>query len=148
MIKMDKKNDIFFRAGKKNDDDVLALISRACEGLVYISETDAPVTPIDLGAADSIDGEAILQRAGLKAVTDVSEVDAKKFFAKLTTIKDWQSESQRTRAKKFLALQKVLEKHLRSLRVYRFGTVRIDILIVGLDDAGQILGVRTKAVET
>ncbi len=145
---MDKKDHIFFREGKKNNHDVLPLISRACEGLVYISETDAPVTPIDLGAADLIDGEIILQRAGVKAGTKMSEVAATKFFDKLTKIKEWQTESQKARAKKFLALGKVLEKNLRSLKVYRFGDVRIDILIVGLDDAGHILGVRTVAVET
>ncbi len=145
---MDKKKDIFFREGKKNNDDVLPLISRACEGLVYISETDAPVTPVDLGAADSINGEIILQRVGLKAGTKISEMDVKIFFAKLTTIKEGQSESQKTRAKMFLALGKVLEKNLHSLKVYRFGKIRIDILIVGLDDSGHILGVRTVAVET
>ena len=145
---MDKKNHIFFRADKKNNKDVLAVISRACDGLVYISETDAQVTPVDLGTADSIDDEIILQRAGLKAGTEINEVEAKTFFARLTTIKEGQTDSQKTRAKKFLALEQVLEKHLRSLKVYRFGKIRIDILIVGLDDAGQILGVRTNAVET
>lgn len=145
---MDKKDHIFFRADKKNNRDVLALISRACDGLIYISETDARVTLIDLGAADSIDSEIILQRAGLKAGTEINEVEMKIFFSKLTVVKDWQSESQKKRAKKFLALHQVLEKHLRSLKVYRFGTIRIDILIVGLDDAGHILGVRTNAVET
>jgi len=145
---MDKKNYIFFRGGKKNTYDVLPLISRACEGLVYMSETDAPVTAVDLGAADSIDGEIILQRAGLKAGTEINEVEVKTFFARLTAIKEWQTDSQTARAKKFLALGKVLEKSLRSLKVYRFGKVQIDILIVGLDDEGRILGVRTNAVET
>ena len=145
---MDKKNHIFFRADKKNNDDVIAVISRACDGLVYISETDAEVTPVDLGTADSIDVEIILQRAGMKVGTEVGEVDAEKFFTKLTAIKEQQSDAQKKRAKKFLALQQVLENNLRSLKVYRFGKIRIDILIVGLDDAGQILGVRTNAVET
>lgn len=145
---MDKKNDIFFRDEKKDDGDVLALISRACVGLIYISETDAPVTPLDLGPADKIDGETILQHAELKAGTEINEVEAKTFFAKLTAIKDGQTDSQKKRARKFLALQQELEKNLRSLHVYRFGKVRIDILIVGLDDAGHILGVRTEAVET
>jgi hypothetical protein len=145
---MDKKHHIFFRDEKKNNDGVLPLISRACEGLVYISETDAPVTPIDLGRSDSINGEIILQRAGIKAGTEINEVEVDRFFAKLTATKEGQSDSQKARAKKFLALGKVLEKDLRSLKVYRFGQVRIDILIVGLDDAGHIVGVRTNAVET
>ncbi len=145
---MDKKDHIFFREEKKSNDGVLPLISRACEGLVYISETDAPVTPIDLGASDSINGEIILQRAGLKAGTEIDEVEVDRFFAKLTAIKDSQTDSQKARAKKFLALGKVLEKDLRSLKAYRFGQIRIDILIVGLDDAGHIVGVRTNAVET
>ena len=145
---MDKKDHIFFRADKKNNNDVLAVISRACDGLVYISETDAEVTPVDLGTADSIDVEIILQRAGMKVGTEVGEVDAEKFFTKLTAIKEQQSDAQKKRAKKFLALQQVLENNLRSLKVYRFGKIRIDILIVGLDDEGQILGIRTNAVET
>ena len=145
---MDKKKHIYFRDERKDELDVLAMIASACDGLVYISETDAPVTPVDLGRADSIDGETILQRAGLNEGTVVSEVEAKTFFAKLTTIKEEQSNTQKTRAKMFLTLQQVLEKHLRSLKVYRFGKIRIDILIVGRDDAGQILGVRTNAVET
>jgi len=145
---MDKKDHIFFRDEKKSNDGVLSLISRACEGLIYISETDAPVTPIDLGASDSINGEIILQRAGLKAGTEIDEVEVDRFFAKLTAIKDSQTGSQKARAKKFLALGKVLEKDLRSLKAYRFGQIRIDILIVGLDDAGHIVGVRTNAVET
>ncbi len=145
---MDKKNDFFFREGKKNDSGVLALIARACDAMVYISETDAPIAPVDLGPADSFDGETILQRAGLKEGTVIEEVDAERFFAKLTVIKDGQSDSQKTKAKKFLVLQEVLEKNLRSLRVYRFGKIQIDMLIVGTDATGHILGVRTNAVET
>lgn len=145
---MDKKDHFFFRDREKNIEDALALISRACEGLVYISETDAPVTPVDLGTADTINGEIILQRGGLEVGIEINEVEVDRFFAKLTAIKEGQSNSQKARAKKFLALGKILEKDLRSLKVYRFGRVRIEIYVVGLDDAGHIVGVRTLAVET
>lgn len=145
---MDKKDHIFFRAKKKNSGVPLREIARVCDGLVYISETDAPVTPVDLGRSDEIDAETILERAGIRSSSGIGELDARQFFAKLTVVREGSSGSQKARAKKFLVLQQVLEKYLRSLKVYRFGEIRVDILIVGLDHAGRILGVRTNAVET
>lgn len=145
---MDEKNSIFFHEGEKNVGDVSAMIACACDGLDYISETDSPVNPIELGPADSIDDETILERAKIKVGTKTKEIDVEVFFAKLTAIKDYQNDSQRVRAKKFLALQQVLEKSLRSLKVYRFGEIRIDIFVVGLDAAGRILGVRMRSIET
>ena len=40
------------------------VIETACEGLVYISETDAPMLAFSGTAADAVTAETILQQAG------------------------------------------------------------------------------------
>jgi hypothetical protein len=47
-----------------------------------------------------------------------------------------------------LALQKLLEENLEDLIVLRTGRIQIDIYVVGLDAAGNLAGIQTKAVET
>lgn len=135
---------------KKNESAAASLeigIKDACEGLIYVSETDAPVTifttPAGLKSRDEI-----LQYAGANADTPVREVPFAAWFGQVTAMKEWFGEAEKSRAKKFLELQKLLEEGLTSLRVYRVGTIRIDIYIVGESADGRIIGVKTLAVET
>ena len=120
----------------------------ACEGLVFISETDAPVLPFAGGPADTVTGEIILQQTGREPQTDVEEVEIGAFFTKLTTLKDWFGEPEKARAKKFLELKTLLEENLRELKVFRIGRIRLDIYVVGINTEGNLMGVTTNAVET
>ena len=111
-------------------------IATACEGLIYMSETDAPVLP--LSGSDA------------KEITDgpTQEISFDDFFQRLTEIKDWHGEREKERAKKFSELRKLLEENLRNLKVLRTGKIRINIYVVGTDINGHMMGVTTKAVET
>jgi hypothetical protein len=42
----------------------------------------------------------------------------------------------------------LLEENLADLTVFRIGSIRIDIYVVGLDADGNLAGIKTKAVET
>lgn len=123
-------------------------IEAACEGLVYISETDAPIVPFVGGSADAVTREIILQQTGGEPYAQVEEVEFGAFFTKLTAIKDWFGEPEKTRATKFLDLQTLLEENLRERKVFRIGKIRLDIYIVGIDTEGNLMGATTRAVET
>ena len=128
------KNANIFSQNDKDKSKLFHEIERACAGLIYVSETDEPVTAF----AGSVTGSN----------QPVEERDFAEFFSRLTANRDWHGAADKTKAKKFLALQKLLEENLRDLRVLRFGERRIDIFIVGTDNDGRLMGVRTKAVET
>ena len=123
-------------------------IEKACEGLIYISETDAPVLPFAGSAATDVTREIILQQTGGEAGEPIEEVSIAEFFGRLTAIKDWFGEAEKARAKKFLDLQKLIEENLNLARVFRIGTIRVRIFAVGVDDEGRLIGVSTEAVET
>lgn len=108
-------------------------LERACEGLYYISETDAPITVVNEIAEA---GEA----------TETRTFD--EFFGPMIAIRPGYQEQQIVRAKKFLELKSLLEGSLHDLAVYKFGDVRRRIYIVGRNDKGDVIGLRTESVET
>lgn len=139
---------IFFQKNDKGDGKLFHEIERACEGLIYISEADAPVLAFAGEPTDAVTANVILQQTGLTADAPIEERDFVNVFERLTTHKDWHREIETARAKKFLELQKLLEENLRELKVFRVGHRRLDIFAVGIDKDGRLTGVSTTAVET
>jgi hypothetical protein len=41
-----------------------------------------------------------------------------------------------------------LKENLRDLKVYRIGRIEIDIYVIGIDSQNNLMGIKTKAVET
>jgi hypothetical protein len=138
----------FFEKNKKSSGELSEKIATLCEGLVYISETDAPFTPFRGGRVSEVNGETIVSQAELAADAPVEEIGSSAFFARLTRIERWHTQAQRAMQKKFLELQTLLEENLRDLKVFKVGRIRVDIYAVGLDADGDLLGVKTQAVET
>lgn len=108
-------------------------LENACEGLVYISETDAAVEPF-------FDEEF--------SEENFEEIGFHEFFKKLTRNREWFGREEKRRAARFAKLRDVLEENLTDLKVYRSGRIKIDIFVVGKDESGRFAGVRTRAVET
>jgi hypothetical protein len=138
----------FFRYKEKDFETLSDALDAACEGLIYVSETDSPVVPFVGDVAGEVTAEIVLQQTGKPPDTPVEELDVTTFFERLTRDRDWYGDAERLRAKKFLELQSLLEEYLNDARVFRLGRIRIDIYVVGLDATGRLAGVTTFAVET
>jgi Nuclease A inhibitor-like protein len=145
---MAEKNEIIFTNNGKKTDELFTAIKSACEGLIYISETDSPVEAFAAEVASEISGKSILSGAGLPPETPIAESSFDDLFARLTAERDWYGDVEKARAKKFLELKGLLEENLSGLKVFRAGHIQITIFAVGADAGGNILGVTTRAVET
>jgi hypothetical protein len=143
-LKNSKKNF----AGREGEiDPLLASLSDACRGLVFISETDAEIVPFAAGEVRSRTTESYLEALHIDG-KNIEEASFDNFFARLTAEKDWHRAPDKKRVRQFSKLQKVLEKELEDLRVLRVGRIRIDIYVVGVTGNGRLVGVKTKAIET
>ncbi|MGB2752470.1 MAG: nuclease A inhibitor family protein [Pyrinomonadaceae bacterium] len=138
----------FFQENNNISTELSATLATACEGLIYVSETDADVTPFFGSSAETVTGETILQQANLPGDSPISELSLDAFFGRLTEIRDWYGDAEKLRAKKFSELQTLLGENLSDPKVFRVGRVQIDIFAVGIDREGRLVGVTTKAVET
>ncbi len=143
MSKINQKSKKNFGPADIFDDDLTAKLRDACEGLMYISETDAPITLFT--AQKDVD---IVQQLTNGKKEAVDELSSSAFFEKLTRAREWHGDRERARAKKFLDLQKLIEENLTDVKVYRIGKIRIEIYIVGRDTDGRLIGVSTNAIET
>jgi hypothetical protein len=138
----------FFHKDDKESEQLFIRIAAACEGLIYVSETDAKVLPYAATLKGAKAPEVLIEHAGRKADEHVEEISSDELFDRLTAIKDWFGERETERAKKFLELRELLEEDLGGLKVFRLGRIQIDIFVVGLDKNEMLMGVTTKAVET
>ena len=123
-------------------------LEEICKNLIYISETDSPVRPFMDSKIESITSNSVARALGRVSTEPVERVDIQVFFEKLTRSREWHRATQKTTAELFGRLEKLLTENLEDASVFRFGTIRIDIFVVGKDARGNLSGVKTKAVET
>lgn len=143
MKKADEKSEKNQVRSKKNSTLLAKRLKEATEGLVYISEIDAPFTVFE-----SESNEPIAAKAENQSEVEVEQVEFAQFFERLTRRRDWHGEIESGRTRKFLDLQKLIEESLSDIRVYRIGRTQIRIIIVGRAENGHYLRIETDAVET
>ncbi|MEJ7849171.1 MAG: nuclease A inhibitor family protein [Pyrinomonadaceae bacterium] len=132
----------------ENSNDLSERLEKACEKLIYLSETDAEVEPFFGGKVDILNTQSFLETIRESEKKPVEVTGARQFFERVSKINDWHTASQKKNAEKFAALRKLLESNLSGLRIFRVGRIQIDIYIVGIDKEGKLAGVKTRSVET
>jgi len=123
-------------------------IKKLSEGLYYISETDAPVSPFVGSKAEAVSKEEILRQTKSASDAPVEERNFGEIFARLTKLQDWFGDEEKASAEKFGRLKEFLEQNLKDLKVFKIGRIQIKIYFVGLDREGKLMGIQTEAVET
>lgn len=118
---------------------VVKELNAAVKGLLYQSETDAPLEAFAWpGAAGPPDEAAVRANTG---AADEAPVEKQTLAAFTRTIAE---ESRGDYAPLFA----LLRNKLKGVAVFKVGEVNIDVYIVGRTTDGQYAGVKTKAVET
>jgi len=133
---------------EKTENEIFEGIKSLCNGLYYMSETDAEILPFVGGKVKKLTREKFAEEIGVTDHSKIEERDFDSFFKRLVEIKDWFGEEEKKMAKRFSELRDFLIQNLSDLRVFRIGRIEIDIYVVGIDRAGKIVGFKTKAVET
>lgn len=134
----------------KSDEEILAELGRAAEGLLYMSEIDSALEPVRVeggGGAGPCERQ-LRELAGKPADAPVGVSDTKRFFGNAVREDDWKGEAEIADARRFQNLVRVLDRELSDLRVYRVGEVQVRAYVLGKSPSGSWLGVSTLLVET
>lgn len=120
-------------------------LENACRGLLYISETDAPIVPVLIERPGSPLEETVrdLEPEGSMATRTLDE-----FFDGLTKYQIWHGDEERKRVRQFRRVERMLLDNLEEPKVFKIGRIRFRIFVLGYDAAGNIAGIRTGSVET
>ena len=129
---------------------VLQSLLHASQGLLFISESDAPFTPVDAPDVPfaALEDGAVRRLAGRPADDAVGQRGVDDFFRNAVKAQPWHSPEQSEDARRYRALVARLHESLPDARVYRVGEVSIDVLILGTGPGGGVLGLATRVVET
>lgn len=119
-------------------------LRQACDGLSFISETDAPIVPVEAFVGSSVK-DFVEESAGGERVK-VFPVGS--FFDRPTTEQEWHTDADRERVRRFRRLRKIILDNLDDVMTYRAGKIRVEIFVLGTDREGKLAGIRTRSVET
>lgn len=128
--------------------DFITRLKHAVDGLLYPSETDAPIHVFAWHEGVPFSPEALLAHVGYDRSTPIQVTDLDSFFRPVTTPRDWHGPEEQERTARFAALRDLLKNELTDLEVYRVGTISIDIYVVGRDSDDHYVGLATNVVET
>lgn len=132
----------------ENDQDFKSRLATACQGLVFVSETDSEVTPFFGRRTTSLDPEELLAAAGINDGRRVSVISFEDFLDKLTQERDWHTERHMENSRGFRALKLLLTTELSELMALKIGEINIDFVLIGRDKEGRVAGVKMHAIET
>ena len=128
--------------------DLIPELEAACKDLLWRSEADYPfeVAAVSIPkASPSINVELL---ATYPDATPVAIVSLEKFFAQSIVERSWFDSRELTLVQRYRNLRDLLETTLENLQVYRIGSVEIDVYLLGKTEDDQVIGVKTKVVET
>lgn len=123
-------------------------LAEICDGLIYISETDARVEPFIANRMKDTRTRSLLEYLEIRKAPKIETKRASDFFERLSVEREWYTEEQRGSANKFGELNRIFENELTDATVIRLGKIQIDIYAIGRDKEGNVLGIKTQAVET
>ncbi|MEG4960310.1 MULTISPECIES: nuclease A inhibitor family protein [unclassified Microcoleus] len=129
-------------------DSIPTQLKKASEGLLFLSETDAPFEVIHWQVQEELTPTKLLQLTNHPPDAPVEMRTVDEFFAIATAQEDWHDREERETVQRFQNLVSVLKQNLSQLQVYRVGSIEIDVYIVGMAQNGDWAGLSTQVVET
>ncbi len=135
-------------AAPDSNDATLAQVQKLAEGLVFRSESDAPLDAVSYAApTGELSDAQLLQALGEPADAKVEKVELTHFLRNHTA--DSGKAGSESNANRFKALQFYLKQELDGTQVYRIGTgPQVHAYALGRDVAGRLAGFKTVLTET
>ena len=132
--------------------EVVDGLTATTPGVWFPSESDYPLDPIvadgayPVTSATVADALAAVAPAPLDGLS-VEERTVDQALGFLVTPEDWWTEYEYERAAQWDAILGVMD-HLEGVQVYRFGTIHIEVYVIGGSAEGDLVGFHTVSIET
>lgn len=125
----------------------LTLLKKATKGLLFMSEKDAPLKAILVGA-ERVDRANVASLVGAPADAAVETAEFDPTFAPFAQVEKWHGEDERAYVKKFKHFLEVVRENLSEVKVYKIGERIRKIVVAGKASDGTWLAVTTESLET
>ncbi len=124
-------------------------LTQATAGLLFPSETDAPIEPFIWNEPHPFSPAALRAAKGDAADTPITTMAVDDFFGPTTIARDWHGPAEQERVRRFRALVDLLKTRLQEPLVYKLGAQSpYAVFVVGRTEDGATAGLTTQVVET
>lgn len=130
----------------KTDEQIIAELARAADGLWYMSESDYPLETVHLDGTDDPGDEGLRKLVAAPADARVETRGLEEFFRDGAAVR--MTERGAGEPASFDGIVQTLKENLEDIRVYRIGEINIPVYILGRSGSGNWLGLLTRVVET
>jgi hypothetical protein len=117
-------------------------------GLLFVSESDAPLRVVRLGRLPALDESALLGALGKTKDTPIMQQSLGALFDRAVVDQPWHGPAERAAVERYRALLRFLGTELDGARVFRVGRIEVEAYALGRTSDGEWLGVTTTLVET
>jgi hypothetical protein len=130
------------------NDPALTRLQKCVEGIVFVSEKDAPFEAFGWERKGKLTPAAIRELGGHKTNSRVKTIPFEEFFEPLTKDEDWFGDEEKANAARYRELVKALQEELADPKVYQVDKTDVTYYAIGRSKAGNWVGVKTEGVET
>ncbi len=129
--------------------EIIDRLKTATTDLYWSSESDYPFEIVTWDRDVEMTPTALLARSDpdfdLDSTSSSSLAD---LFAPMLIVEDWYEAAELANVDRYRQLLQTIEANLSDLKVFRFGEVEVNIYIVGKTDNGDVIGLKTRSIET
>jgi hypothetical protein len=127
--------------------EIIDLLTTATADLLWSSESDEPFEIVTWPQGTEIEPTALFGDL-VDSDAPIETMTLTDLFAPILTIEDWYEAAELAQVNRYTELLHAIESHLAEPQVFRVGEVEIAIYIVGKTPDGDLVGLKTHAVET
>jgi hypothetical protein len=123
--------------------EIIDRLKQTTADLLWISESDYPFQIVVWS-----DKEINLMLFPDRANEKIEMISLDNFFAPALEVEDWYGLEELATVDRYKLLLETINANLTDLKVFRIGSIEIDLYIVGKTPSGDIIGLQTTIVET
>ena len=127
--------------------EIIDRLKQATADLLWASESDYPCEVRTEEQGVELTPTALFQVlvAPNMAIEIISLAD---FFAPVLTTEDWYGAEELATVDRYANLVQTIESNLTEVQVFRLGEIEISVYIIGKTPDGDLIGLKTQAIET
>jgi Nuclease A inhibitor-like protein len=122
-------------------------LQQATADLLWMSESDYPFEVVTWERGIELNPTALFPAVTSDEIA-VETLTLTDFFAPAIAIEDWYAAEELAQVDRYKELLHAIESNLTEVQVFRVGEIKITIYIVGKTSEGDLVGLKTQAVET
>jgi hypothetical protein len=127
--------------------EIIALFKQVTTDLLWSSESDYPFEVFTWERGVELNSTALFSKLA-KPNDSIETMTLTDLFAPVLTIEDWYESDELALVNRYTDLLHAIDSNLSDVKVFRVGEVEIAIYIVGKTPDGDVIGLKTCAIET